>query len=299
MRGEPPKPTPSGEPPTSSPSGPPGGDRDDETAALAVRLILDRPRDAAWNMAIDEALLDRASRSNAREVWIRRADWSSPAATLGRFQAYREFEIAGARRPSVRRITGGGAILHYRECTISAIFAVPLRPSSDPALEHGGDSPGRWARVDRFARTSPLDLATAAATVWESALARWAPDLSRRGGESDERTQSSIPDCFERTSPFDLVRPGASGLRKVGGLALARRSGTLLVQSSIRRVPVGLEPEDDPRLLVELAGAMGLEAAPPTALPDSIERMAEEWVRRRYGSERWNRRCHSSSEATS
>src|SRR5207244_711044 len=61
---------------------------------------------AAFNMALDEALLDHAARL-ATPV-LRFYGWTEPAASFGYFQKYTDVEQTTRLRPLVRRPTGGG-----------------------------------------------------------------------------------------------------------------------------------------------------------------------------------------------
>ena len=88
-------------------------------AAGRGRLIVHGPRDPRFNMACDEAL-----GLCAREPVLRFYGWEPPALSLGYFQDAAEVEPFRGRLgspPVVRRITGGGAIYHYRELTYSIV----------------------------------------------------------------------------------------------------------------------------------------------------------------------------------
>ena len=94
-------------------------------AAEAIeRLLVERtPRDGRWNMAFDEALLEAAATRG--ETTLRIYRWSEPTLSLGHFQktlpAGMPESLHGV--PCVRRLSGGGAILHHHEWTYSC--AVP------------------------------------------------------------------------------------------------------------------------------------------------------------------------------
>ncbi len=230
---------------------------------LHARLILDPPLPPPANMARDEALLDLA------RLWtLRRALWAEPAATLGRFQRYVEFDIAGARRPSIRRITGGGAILHHGECTLALVAPIGTAP---------------------FPSRAPEALAARAAEGLLAALAHFARGLRLRGGPSDEPAQRAIEDCFLRASPWDIVARDESGERKLAGFALHRRGDRVLVQASALRAPIALEPDGDRALLEAwaraLGGAVRLEVG---ALSPEEEARADHLIAARYGREEWN-----------
>jgi lipoate-protein ligase A len=75
---------------------------------------------AAFNMALDEALLDSVSRLGKSVV--RFYGWTEPAATFGYFQKYAEVERATLLRPIIRRPTGGGIVPHDADWTYSAVF---------------------------------------------------------------------------------------------------------------------------------------------------------------------------------
>src|ERR1700722_15222336 len=77
--------------------------------------------EAAFNMALDEALLEAAARLQ-RPV-LRFYGWTEPAATFGYFQKFSSVERATLLRPLVRRPTGGGIVPHDSDWTYS--FAVP------------------------------------------------------------------------------------------------------------------------------------------------------------------------------
>lgn len=81
---------------------------------MHLRLLLDGPAEAAWNMAVDEALLLRGEGAT-----LRLYAWSPHAVSLGYFQRLADFRDLPAGTPIVRRLTGGGAIHHGEEVTFS------------------------------------------------------------------------------------------------------------------------------------------------------------------------------------
>lgn len=91
------------------------------------------PNIAAYNMALDEELLARAQAGETTPV-LRFYSWSPPAVSIGRFQkietAVNTEECARLGFDIVRRVTGGRAVLHYRELTYSIVSRTdnPLFP---------------------------------------------------------------------------------------------------------------------------------------------------------------------------
>ena len=76
---------------------------------------------AAFNMALDEALLENVSKIG--KPVLRFYGWAEPAATFGYFQKISEVERATHLRPLIRRPTGGGIVPHDADWTYS--FIVP------------------------------------------------------------------------------------------------------------------------------------------------------------------------------
>ena len=83
-------------------------------------LLNSGPRPPAFNMALDEALLEAMPRLG-RPV-LRFYGWTEPAATFGYFQKYAEVERATHLRPLIRRSTGGGIVPHDADWTYSLAF---------------------------------------------------------------------------------------------------------------------------------------------------------------------------------
>jgi len=94
-----------------------------EDSVTECRLLLHPPQDGAWNMAVDEHLLDWTAQTGCC-CW-RFYQWAEPTLSLGYFQQYvdRDGHAASRGCPAVRRASGGGAILHDNELTYS--LAVP------------------------------------------------------------------------------------------------------------------------------------------------------------------------------
>jgi lipoyl(octanoyl) transferase len=114
----------------------------------AVQVYLDRtPRDGPAQMALDEAILERAA-------WpvLRVYCWSEDAVSFGYSQSYREVVNMFPHRPLVRRWTGGGMVEHGADWTFSLMVpmdqpAARLRPAEAyerihdavmAVLAHGG-----------------------------------------------------------------------------------------------------------------------------------------------------------------
>ncbi len=98
-----------------------------------LRLIIDPPAAGAWNMAVDEALLQSDEFDG---ITLRFYEWSEPTLSLGYFQAIAERDQHSASQNCtiVRRASGGGAILHDLELTYS-IVAPTTQRFGDSAAE--------------------------------------------------------------------------------------------------------------------------------------------------------------------
>lgn len=195
-----------------------------------IRLILDPPASGRRNMAVDEVLLESAI--NDGIATIRVYAWAEPTVSLGYFQ--RAEEIAAdpqfAGLAAVRRLSGGGAILHHHEITYS--LAVPAAHSLT----------GEPSRLYRLAHDAIIQGVAKKAAVAPSDGRRlnggeWA--LRMRGDDRssiDHRPSSIVPFlCFGRGDPNDIVL----GPHKIVGSAQRRRRGAVLQHGSLllRRSP--------------------------------------------------------------
>ena len=120
---------------------------------------LDRPRDAAGQMAADLALLDATAADGTPRLRLYR--WDPPALSLGRFQPDDDVDTAACARLGVevvRRPTGGRALLHGGDLTYAV--TLPAGPAANvdatytylaSALRAGLDRVGVTAEVARHA----------------------------------------------------------------------------------------------------------------------------------------------------
>jgi len=195
------------------------------------RLLLEtEPHPGDWNMAVDAALLESAVRDSVATFrWYR---WSEPTLSLGYFQ--RDTEADAAPRwtglPRVRRLSGGGAILHHHEWTYS--FAVP---AGQTWFHHPEEL---YDRVHQ----AIIDL------------------LNRRGGGTELRGETHLLAaepwlCFSRKDAHDVVWRG----RKILGSAQRRRKGAVLQHGSLLERASPLTPEHPGVLDLGLPNPLGVD----------------------------------------
>ena len=168
-------------------------------------MIEPEPQSGVRNMAVDEALLEAALERGACTVrWYR---WQTATVSLGYFQdAASAATIPGlGELPVVRRLTGGGAILHHHEWTYSCAV-----PADHPLAQ----TPLRiYELVHRRIIVSLAEQAVHSAT------------LRGASGSGEENTFL----CFGRGDPRDVVLNG----HKIVGSAQRRRRGAVLQHGSV------------------------------------------------------------------
>ena len=177
----------------------------------AARVIIDpAPRSGSMNMAIDEVLLESAL---DREIHsLRFYQWSQPTLSLGYFQKPDDPDIPASLRklPIVRRLSGGGAIVHDDEWTYSC--AVPAKSP----LAH-----------------VPSELYTRMHNAIVNVLHRHGIDAALRGDTKfpdDAKQQNDNAFlCFTRGDPNDVMLAG----HKILGSAQRRRRGAILQHGSL------------------------------------------------------------------
>ncbi len=261
----------------------------------AWRLLLDPPAKGAWNMAVDEVLLDGVAAGSAPPT-LRFYEWAPACLSLGYFQPFDVVDVVGCRTLGVdivRRPTGGRAILHDRELTYSV--ALPLRLLGDD----GGVLPS-YHRLSQALERGLNRLGVPAVTAPESAA---------------QPGPAHGPVCFDRPSAHEILLDG----RKLVGSAQVRRAtailqhGSILIEPRIDRLLVCLRLPDGPAGRIEdgvaglaevgdfeparIAGVLadafaeqfGASLAPGTLRPDE-RRAAEALAASKYQTVAWTER---------
>lgn len=101
------------------------------------RLIIHPPYHGAWNMAVDEAILESVS-SKLQLPTLRLYDWNPYTLSLGHAQPVADVNISALQKNNwtlVRRPTGGRAILHADEMTYSVCAPTDEQTISGGVLE--------------------------------------------------------------------------------------------------------------------------------------------------------------------
>lgn len=245
---------------------------------MEARLILDEPASGAWNMAVDEWLLEWAAQQRA--ACLRFYGWSAPTLSLGYFQQWddRRSHAASVACDAVRRATGGGAILHDLELTYSFVA-----PTDDRLFGNN------QTLYDAFHESLVEELRSRGIPA-----ARWSVAMG----------PPPAPEpflCFERRSAGDVVLSGY----KVGGSAQRRHRGAILQHGSILLAMSARAPElpgigelsGQTLEFAELAARWQTRLADRLGVvwdPRPLEMVEIERVRilecSRYACEVWNRR---------
>ena len=193
---------------------------------IPCRLFIDPPGDGAWNMAVDEVLLSDAADRGAAS--LRFYQWREPTLSLGYFQAYADRECHEPSReiPAVRRLSGGGALVHDRELTYSLCLPSNHVLSRQSALLYG--------------RVHEALIAALAAHGIATRLCGAAAKLVAASAASEPFL------CFLRRRPDDVVaEDGAFGRPslKLAGSAQRRRRGAVLQHGALLLARSAAAPE--------------------------------------------------------
>lgn len=176
---------------------------------LSWRLLSDGQSPGAWNMAVDEALLEGVA-AGSSPATLRFYGWGPACLSLGYFQPFSVVDSAACRAMGidiVRRPTGGRAILHDRELTYSVTL---------PAAVLGHDS-GILPSYQRISGALQVGLRAVGVTT-ERAPVSAAPTSAEKGAI-----------CFDRPSAYEILAEG----RKLVGSAQTRRGSAILQHGSI------------------------------------------------------------------
>jgi lipoate-protein ligase A len=171
------------------------------------RLFLDPPRDGAYNMAVDEALLEETAAGRSLPT-LRLYAWDPPTLSLGFAQPAADADRAALKKLGwalVRRPTGGRAILHTDELTYSI-----TAPESHPLMRGG---------VPESYRRLSLGLL--------AGLRLLGADV--RADSGGRPRAAGNPVCFEIPSQYEI----SAGWRKLIGSAQARRLGGVLQHGAL------------------------------------------------------------------
>jgi lipoate-protein ligase A len=190
------------------------------------RLLKTAPASGAWNMAVDEAILEAAGRHIVPPT-LRLFAWEPACLSLGYAQPIADVDggrLAARGWGIVRRPTGGRAILHTDELTYSVIG-----PEDEPRL--AGDILTSYKRLSQalLAAMEILSVPVEAQTNKEG------------NGHSKE------PVCFEVPAKYEITMDG----KKIIGSAQARRKegvlqhGTLPLYGDLTRITQALAFEDE------------------------------------------------------
>jgi lipoate-protein ligase A len=192
------------------------------------RLILSKPLEGAWNMAIDEAILEAVGKERVLPT-LRLYAWNPPCLSLGYAQPVSDVDQERLNRygwQMVRRPTGGKAILHTDEITYSVIA-----PLNEPRVAGGILESYRRLAQGLLAALHLLGL----------------PAQADQKYPLPSGSQPNAAVCFEVPSNYEITANG----KKIIGSAQARRSfgvlqhGTLPLIGDLTRITQALVFPDE------------------------------------------------------
>ena len=172
------------------------------------RFLITPPARGAWNMALDELILEHIGRGESIPT-LRLYAWTPACLSLGHAQPFADVDVSRLKERGwevVRRVTGGRAILHTDELTYSVIA-----PSNEPRVEGSVlESYNRLAQA--------LLLAVKQLEV---------PVEMKEGKATESATPNPV--CFEVPSTYEITVDG----KKLVGSAQARKKEGVLQHGSL------------------------------------------------------------------
>lgn len=192
------------------------------------RLIHTPAASGAWNMAVDEAILESVGSGTVKPT-LRLYSWSPPCLSLGYAQPVEDVDrrrLENYGWELVRRPTGGRAILHTDELTYAVIA-----PHTEPRLAGGV--------LESYQRLSSA-LMSAMTSLGLSVQA-----LEKTASEDHRATTNPV--CFETPSNYEITIAG----KKIIGSAQARRRegvlqhGSFPLKGDLTRITSALSFPDD------------------------------------------------------
>lgn len=174
------------------------------------RLLRHPPAGGAWNMAVDEALLESVAGGNSLPV-LRLYAWEPACLSLGQAQPAADVDRKRLTEHGwelVRRPTGGRAILHTDELTYAVIA-----PVDEPHV-----------------RGTLLESYLAISRALVKALELLGLEVAARDDpQTSQAARSRNPVCFEEPSSYEILFAG----KKIIGSAQARRGNTFLQHGAL------------------------------------------------------------------
>ncbi len=172
------------------------------------RLLITPPARGAWNMAVDESILEHIGRGESIPT-LRLYAWTPACLSLGHAQPFADVDMVRLKARGwevVRRATGGRAILHTDELTYSVIA-----PVNEPRVEGSVlESYNRLAQALLLA-VKNLDI----------------PVEMKEGKANDGGMPNPV--CFEVPSTYEITVNG----KKLIGSAQARKKEGVLQHGSL------------------------------------------------------------------
>jgi len=214
--------------------------------------------DAAFNMALDEALLEHAARLG--QPVLRFYGWTEPAATFGYFQKFTEVERTTHLRPLIRRPTGGGIVPHDADWTYCAVFP--------PDHEwHQLKAEESYRRIHDWLRLAFEQMGVAT--------------------ELAPCCQKSLPgQCFIGHEKFDLLWRG----KKIAGAAQRRNQMGLLIQGSVQPPPLPLERAAFESAMRQVAKRDFAAVWSELVLDVGLRQRVEQLMAEKYGQTAYNQK---------
>jgi lipoate-protein ligase A len=185
-------------------------------------IVDETPMPGRFNMAMDAAMLDLGATRDVSVIRIYR--WSEPTVSVGYFQGSSDqLESPFPGLPTVRRLSGGGAILHDLEITYSCTL-----PAGHPRRQ---DPSELYEIIHRSLIKLLRECGAECMLRSEFDANRFSTFRDEAASEVEKSQTSAEPFlCFLRSNPNDIVHE--SGIKIVGS-AQRRRKGITLQHGSI------------------------------------------------------------------